>query len=61
MRECCGWFYTLIFRLMVVTAAIGGLAASDAAAKSFAPNWPQLPGSHPAFAGESAGVTGQGA
>ncbi len=50
MRRCCGGLCALVLRLMVVTAAIGGLVTSDALAKSFPPNWPQSPGSHPAHA-----------
>ena len=30
MRRCCGGLCALVLRLMVVTAAIGGLVATDA-------------------------------
>ncbi len=46
MRRCGGCF-PLVLRLLVVTAAIGGLVAPDAVAKSFPPKWPQSPGVHP--------------
>ena len=36
--------------LLVVAAAIGGLVAPDAVAKSFPPRWPQSPGAHAAGA-----------
>ena len=42
--------FALVLRLLVVTAAIGGLVAPDAVAKSFPPRWPQSPGTHAAGA-----------
>ena len=50
MRRCCGGLFSLVLRLLVVAAAIGGLVAPDAVAKSFPPRWPQSPGTHAAGA-----------